>query len=75
MQTRWALKQRLRCLEVPVAYRRRIGVSKISGTVKGVILAGTYILGPIFREALPLNVERGFKDVRSRSCADGGSHS
>ncbi|MEM9180138.1 MAG: glycosyltransferase family 2 protein [Pseudomonadota bacterium] len=51
MQVR-ALKQNLRCTEVPVAYRRRIGVSKISGTVKGVILAGAYILGTIFREAL-----------------------
>lgn len=50
MQVR-ALKQNLRCTEVPVAYRRRIGVSKISGTVKGVILAGAYILGTIFREA------------------------
>nr|WP_197501513.1 glycosyltransferase family 2 protein [Hyphomonas sp. Mor2] len=50
MQVR-ALKRRLRCVEVPVAYRRRIGVSKISGTVKGVVLAGTYILGTIFREA------------------------
>lgn len=51
MQVR-ALKQNLRCSEVPVAYRRRIGVSKISGTIKGVILAGAFILGTIFREAL-----------------------
>lgn len=49
MQVR-ALKQGLRCSEVPVAYRRRIGVSKISGTMKGVILAGGYILGTIFWE-------------------------
>jgi len=39
MQVR-ALKENLRCAEVPVHYRARIGVSKISGTVKGVILAG-----------------------------------
>ncbi len=51
MQVR-ALKKRLRCLEVPVRYRRRIGVSKISGTIKGVVLAGTYILGTIARERL-----------------------
>ncbi|MEL6827174.1 MAG: glycosyltransferase family 2 protein [Pseudomonadota bacterium] len=51
MQVR-ALKQHLRCTEVPVAYRRRIGVSKKSGTVKGVVLAGAYILGTIFRETL-----------------------
>lgn len=51
MQVR-ALKQNLRYTEVPVAYRRRIGVSKISGTVKGVCLAGWFILGTIFKEAI-----------------------
>ena len=51
MQVR-ALKLGLKCHEVPVSYRRRIGVSKISGTVKGVIMAGTYILGTIFKEAI-----------------------
>ena len=51
MQVR-ALKQDLRCTEVPVHYRARIGTSKISGTVKGVILAGAYILGTIFKEAV-----------------------
>ena len=51
MQVR-ALKQGLRCTEVPVHYRKRIGVSKISGTVRGVVLAGWYILGTIFLEAV-----------------------
>ena len=51
MQVR-ALNQKLRYTEVPVNYRRRIGVSKISGTVKGVCLAGWFILGTIFKEAL-----------------------
>ena len=51
MQVR-ALKQGLRCTEIPVSYRRRIGVSKISGTVKGMVLAGWYILGTIFKEAI-----------------------
>lgn len=51
MQVR-ALKLNLRCTEIPVQYRVRIGVSKISGTVKGVILAGAYILGTIFKEAV-----------------------
>lgn len=37
----------LRVLEVPVDYRRRIGISKISGTVCGVWGAGTKILGTI----------------------------
>lgn len=36
------------CAEVAVRYRRRIGISKISGTLKGVILAGTKILYTIF---------------------------
>ncbi len=42
----------LRALEVPVDYRRRIGVSKISGTIKGTFLAGKAILGVIIRSAL-----------------------
>jgi glycosyltransferase involved in cell wall biosynthesis len=40
----------LRSLEVPVSYRRRIGVSKISGTIKGTVMAGLIILRTIFRE-------------------------
>lgn len=51
MQVR-ALKQKMPYAEVPVNYRKRIGKSKISGTVKGVILAGYYILGTIFLEAI-----------------------
>jgi len=47
-----ALKHGVPCAEVPVNYRNRIGKSKISGTVKGVVLAGYYILGTIFVEAL-----------------------
>ena len=35
-----AAKQKLRFTELPVRYRQRIGYSKISGTVKGTILAG-----------------------------------
>ncbi len=50
MQVR-ALKLGIKCTEVPVHYRARIGVSKISGTIRGVILAGWYILGTIFWEA------------------------
>jgi hypothetical protein len=37
----------LRVREVPVRYRRRIGTSKISGTVKGTLRAGTSIIGTI----------------------------
>jgi len=50
MQIR-AAKRCLRVQEVPVRYRRRIGRSKISGTVRGVIGAGTKILYTIAREA------------------------
>jgi hypothetical protein len=44
-----ALRAGLRCREVPVAYRRRVGVSKISGTIRGVVGAGTKILYLIAR--------------------------
>ncbi|MCP4639273.1 MAG: DUF2064 domain-containing protein [bacterium] len=47
-----AAKRGFRYGEVPVSYRKRIGTSKISGTVKGVFAAGTKILYTIFREAL-----------------------
>ena len=51
MQVR-AARLGLDCVEVPVAYRRRIGQSKVSGTIRGVIGAGTKILYVIAREAL-----------------------
>jgi glycosyltransferase involved in cell wall biosynthesis len=44
-----ALKQKLSYVEVPVKYRNRIGVSKVSGTVKGSIFAGIKILSWIFK--------------------------
>lgn len=50
MQIKAAMRS-VRCLEVPVDYRRRIGRSKISGTVRGVIAAGTKILSTIFLTA------------------------
>ena len=48
MQVR-AAKAGLRSTEVPVRYRNRIGVSKISGTVRGTVLAGHKILWTIFK--------------------------
>lgn len=48
MQVR-AAKMKLKTTEVPVSYRRRVGVSKISGTVRGTILAGHKILWTIFK--------------------------
>ncbi len=44
-----AAKYKLSFEEVPVTYRRRIGVSKVSGTIRGTILAGHKILWTIFK--------------------------
>ena len=44
-----AARQRLPYAEVPVDYRRRIGFSKVSGTVKGTIMAGYKIIATIFK--------------------------
>jgi len=44
-----AIKQHFSYKEVPMKYRNRIGVSKVSGTLKGSILAGVKILGWIFK--------------------------
>jgi glycosyltransferase involved in cell wall biosynthesis len=44
-----ASKMGFNTVEVPVDYRQRIGVSKISGTVKGVFGAGYKILWTIWR--------------------------
>lgn len=55
MQIR-ATQKDLRTLEVPVSYRPRIGVSKVSGTVKGSLLAGTKILTVIARSAVKSRV-------------------
>jgi glycosyltransferase involved in cell wall biosynthesis len=38
-----------RIVEVPVRYRTRIGKSKITGTVRGTVLAGTKIIMTIFK--------------------------
>ncbi|WP_258103757.1 glycosyltransferase family 2 protein [Marinoscillum sp. MHG1-6] len=44
-----AAKMGFNTLDVPVNYRQRIGTSKVSGTVKGTVLAGFKILFTIFR--------------------------
>ena len=44
-----AAKQNISFTEVPVGYRKRIGVSKISGTLKGALMAVFRILYTIFR--------------------------
>jgi glycosyltransferase involved in cell wall biosynthesis len=44
-----AAKLKLKFTEIPVSYRKRIGVSKVSGTIKGTIMAGYKILLAIFK--------------------------
>ncbi len=44
-----AAKAKLKCTEVPVSYRRRVGISKVSGTVGGSLMAGHKILWTIFK--------------------------
>jgi len=47
-----AVKNGLRIQELPVKYRERIGVSKITGTVSGTFKAGTKIIYTIFKYLL-----------------------
>jgi glycosyltransferase involved in cell wall biosynthesis len=46
-----ALRRGLSVAEVPVSYRRRTGVSKITGTVRGTVMAGYKILWTVLRHA------------------------
>jgi glycosyltransferase involved in cell wall biosynthesis len=44
-----AVRHGLRCAEVPVSYRKRVGVSKITGTISGTVRAGYKILWTVGR--------------------------
>lgn len=46
-----ALRRGLAVTEVPVSYRRRVGVSKITGTLSGTLRAGYKILLTVFRHS------------------------
>ena len=46
------LRKKISYQEIPVSYKKRIGVSKVSGTVKGTIFAGVKIIGWIFKHYL-----------------------
>lgn len=46
------LRKKMAYIEVPVRYKKRIGTSKVSGTVKGTIFAGIKILGWIFKYSI-----------------------
>jgi glycosyltransferase involved in cell wall biosynthesis len=56
-----AVRAGLRIQEVPVPYRRRVGHSKISGTVAGSIRAGVKILWTIARYGWPRRSQRPFR--------------
>jgi Glycosyl transferase family 2/Glycosyltransferase family 87 len=56
-----AARRGLRVVEVPVDYRPRLGRSKVSGTLRGTIGAGTKIVATILRHATP----RGYEARRS----------
>ena len=57
-------QQALSTLEVPVSYRPRIGVSKVSGTIRGTVLAGFTILRVIGQSALRARHHRAPADVK-----------
>jgi hypothetical protein len=66
----WTVEMQLKAIliglnvrEVPVDYRKRIGHSKISGTVRGTFLAGHAVLGTIFKTAF--RAKRKKKDQAS----------
>ena len=44
-----AAKLKMNVCEVPVNYRKRIGFSKISGTLKGTVMAGYKIISTLFK--------------------------
>ena len=69
MQIR-AVQHGLRIIEVPVDYRARIGISKVSGTVRGVVLAGYHILAMIARAAI--NPPRNLPRPARKSARNGG---
>jgi glycosyltransferase involved in cell wall biosynthesis len=58
-----AVRNGLRVTEIPVRYRKRIGKSKVSGTVKGVIGAGTKIIATIFRYAIQFVIFLAFHQL------------
>ena len=45
-----AAKKNLKTIEIPVSYRKRIGKSKVTGTVKGTVMASIIIMKTIFSE-------------------------
>jgi hypothetical protein len=64
-----AARAGIRCAEVPVSYHRRIGRSKITGTVRGTVMAGYKILTTIVKvrlEAVNGSAARAVPGERAR---------
>ena len=66
MQAR-AARSGVRCAEVPVSYHRRIGRSKITGTVKGTVMAGYKILTTIVRVRLEGSFAPAAPEVKAQN--------
>ncbi len=67
-----AVRAGLRCAEVPVSYRRRIGVSKITGTISGTAKASAKILWTIGRYALAPPPRRAKPAIPTRGSVSEG---
>ncbi len=66
-----AVRMGLRIAEVPVRYRKRIGTSKVTGTLSGTIKAGYKILWTIFRYGV-MKPEKNGVNVRTRASESAG---
>ena len=62
-----AARAELRSMEIPVPYRRRVGVSKISGTIMGSARAGYKILYTIAKYGLKKNVKHQDASLKSQT--------
>ena len=60
MQIKAAYKK-YKIKELPVKYRKRIGKSKVTGTLKGTVMASIIIISTIFKFAIKLNTKQLFK--------------
>lgn len=63
-----AVRHGLKTLEIPVPYRKRVGISKISGTISGTLKAGSKILYLIAKYGL--SRKRGKKNTQNSILAD-----
>jgi glycosyltransferase involved in cell wall biosynthesis len=56
-----AAKMNLKCKEIPVSYRKRIGKSKVTGTFTGSVKAGVKIISTIFIQVLKNDLNTSIK--------------